>query len=119
MSDELDRPCRRCGRRDWMRPSTRFDRETCSDACRKGISRGEDLAYLKDWSDDQARIRRFLHDAISDGIAVEKMLRAQRREYRTKARKQARLRPPIVRVSPTNPAVAPSYAPDSFFVLKE
>lgn len=113
--DALNRPCRRCGRRNWMRPSTRFDRETCSDRCRKAISRGADLEYLRTLPDDQARTRRFLHEAIRDEIAVERLVRAQRRDYRATAKRKRLLAPSAPPRPPAAPAASPE-PPAPFFV---
>lgn len=113
--DTLNRPCRRCGRRNWMRSRTRFDRETCSDRCRKAISRGADLEYLRTLPDDQARTRRFLHEALRDEIAVERMVRAQRRDYRAMAKRKRLLAPDAAPRPAATPV--PSYvAPGPFFV---
>jgi hypothetical protein len=105
-----------------MLKSTRFDAETCGVACRKACSpkanRGGDLEYLRDLPDDQARSRRFLHQAIRDEIEVERMIRAQRRDYREMARRKRQARPaaapPKIR-QPAEPVM--QYAPDSFFVV--
>ena len=124
MNERLDRPCRRCGRRNWVKPRTRFDRETCSDACRKAISakggRGGDLEYLKAMTADQARIRRFLHETIRDEIALEKSIRAQRREYRVRARRMRLQAPrsPLRSIGPLD-RTPDQYAPASFFVKVE
>jgi hypothetical protein len=107
-----------------MLKSTRFDAETCSMACRKACSpkanRGGDLEYLRDLPDDQARSRRFLHEAIRDEIELERMIRAQRRDYREMARRKRQARPaPAPAISRPAAPPHPHYAPDSFFVLKE
>ncbi|CCD97632.1 hypothetical protein BRAS3809_1160014 [Bradyrhizobium sp. STM 3809] len=52
------------------------------------VSRGADLDYLKTLPPEQAQSRRFLHEAIRDQIAVERLVRAQRRDYRAPARRK-------------------------------
>jgi hypothetical protein len=89
---EPTRYCFGCGRDDWVREFTRFDAKTCSGACRirvmRDIEQGHPLAYIDamdDWTEAQKRARRSLHQAIDDMIAIEKMVRAARRERRRAA----------------------------------
>lgn len=86
------RPCRVCGLD--FRP-VRFDALTCSDPCRKRRSRGQDLAYLAAMTPEQARARRFVHEALISEIEIRKMVIASRRERRAdrKRSRPVQLRP--------------------------
>ena len=97
------RPCRVCGL-EW-RP-TRFDALTCTDACRQRLCRGQDLAYLRDWSPDVARARRFVHEAIVADIETRKVVAAMKRERRAAQKQQtrrARLNPASLPVTTLKP----------------
>jgi hypothetical protein len=112
MNIELDRPCRVCGRDDWVRKgtrhdrATRFDAEVCGDRCRKLRERGHDLAYLRDWSPPLAQARRFRHEAITADIETWNAVNAMRRERRAAARNK---RPPVFLKA--NPEPAPEEPP--------
>jgi hypothetical protein len=75
-----------------MTPSTKYQRETCSDRCRKAVSRGDDLKYLRHWPEERARTRRALHQTIRDDIALQKFIREQRRAHREAARRKQQQR---------------------------
>ena len=79
------------GRR--VHPSPRgFRRASVS---RHGRSRGQDLAYLAHMPPDQARARRFVHEALIAEIEVRQMVVASRRERRAvRARPQGNLLQP-------------------------
>jgi hypothetical protein len=55
-------------------------------------SRGGDLAYLASLPADQARARRFLHEALESDIAIARMAGASRREGRRERRGLPRVR---------------------------
>src|ERR1700678_2068522 len=84
------RPCRVCGLD--FRP-VRFDALTCSDPCRKRRSRGQDLAYLAAMTPDQARARRFVHEALISDIEIRKMVIATRREGRAERKRSRPVQP--------------------------
>jgi hypothetical protein len=84
------RPCRVCGLD--FRP-VRFDALTCSDPCRKRRSRGQDLAYLAAMPPEQARARRFVHEALISDIEMRKMVIASRRERRADRKRSRPVQP--------------------------
>lgn len=87
------RPCRVCGLD--FRP-VRFDALTCSDPCRKRRSRGQDLVYLAALAPDQARARRFVHEALISDIEIRKMVIASRRERRAEQKRARPVRPHLI-----------------------
>jgi hypothetical protein len=95
------RPCRVCGLD--FRP-VRFDALTCCDPCRKRRSRGQDLAYLEAMPPEQARARRFVHEALISDIEIRKMVIASRRERRAERR---RARPIQLRPTPDPVSLKP------------
>jgi hypothetical protein len=82
----------------------RFDALTCSDPCRKRRSRGQDLAYLAAMPSDQARARRFVHEALISDIEIRKMVIVSRRERRAERK---RSRPVQARRVPDLPETKP------------
>jgi hypothetical protein len=94
------RPCRVCGLD--FRP-VRFDALTCSDPCRKRRSRGQDLAYLAATAPDQARARRFVHEALISDIEIRKMVIASRRERRAEQKRVRPVRPHLIAPPPPAP----------------
>ena len=56
-------------------------------------SRGFDLAYLTALPPDQARARRFVHEALDSEIAIARMVGASQREGRRERRKLAKVKP--------------------------
>jgi len=98
------RYCRVCGLR--FTP-TRRDALVCTDACEKRRQRGDDLAYLKDFSADPVRTaaRRSLHDIDEATIKAMGYLDAARRD------RQQRRRPLYLRANPPPPKVRSPNAP--------
>src|ERR1700687_4227891 len=80
------RICRICGQ---TFPAVRFDALTCSVTCRSRLHRHPeaDLAYLGELPPDQARARRFVHEADLDSIATARAVAASRREGRRQRRR--------------------------------
>jgi hypothetical protein len=78
------RYCRVCGR-EW-RP-IRFDAVTCTDTCRKRLSRGQSFAYLAGLTSKQQRSERRYHAAVDASIAAQKKVKAAVRNYRAVKRK--------------------------------
>jgi hypothetical protein len=56
-------------------------------------SRGLDLAYLTALPPDQARARRFVHEAVGSDIAISRSVGASRREGRRERRKLPKVKP--------------------------
>ena len=82
----------------------RFDALTCSDPCRKRRSRGQDLAYLAAMPPEQARARRFVHEALISDIEIHKMVIASRRERRAQRKRSSSVQPtPVLNPSPPKP----------------
>jgi hypothetical protein len=67
---------------------------TCSVTCRWRLHRhpDADLAYLGELPPDQARARRFVHDADLDSIATARAVAASRREGRRQRRRLPQVR---------------------------
>jgi hypothetical protein len=59
----------------------------------KRKSRGFDLAYLTALPPDQARARRFVHEAMDSDIVIARMVGASQREGRRARRKLPKVRP--------------------------
>jgi hypothetical protein len=55
-------------------------------------SRGHDLVYLATLPPDQARARRFLHEAVESDIAIARMAGPSRREGRRERREMPKVR---------------------------
>jgi hypothetical protein len=72
----------------------RNDGKTCSDTCRQRLRRGRRFAYLAELPQAQQQARRALHQAIEGTIALERAIRAARRERRNIGRRA------IVRLAP-------------------
>ena len=83
------RPCRVCG--EAFRPS-RYDQETCSDRCRQRRHRDGDLEYIAGLDPVMAKVRRARHDAVTDEIAIGRMVGRSRREGRAERRLKPKLR---------------------------
>jgi hypothetical protein len=88
------RPCLVCGSE--FRP-VRSDARCCTSTCRQRLHRGQRLAYLQDCPPAQQLARQTLHQAIEDTIAIEKVVRAARRERRMLARRMVRKLAPLTR----------------------
>jgi hypothetical protein len=56
-------------------------------------SRGLDLAYLATLPPDQARARRFVHEAVESDIAISRSVGATQREGRRERRKPPKVKP--------------------------
>src|SRR5262249_36181171 len=82
--------CRVCGQP--FQP-VRLDAMTCSTTCRMRKSRGFDLAYLTALPPDQARARRFVHEALDSEIAIARMVGASQRDGWRERRKLAKVKP--------------------------
>jgi hypothetical protein len=77
------RYCRVCGEPFMAR---RFDALTCTSTCWARKARGHDLAYLANLPDYLADVRRSIHEADLDAIAIAKAAAAAKREGRNQRR---------------------------------
>jgi hypothetical protein len=64
----------------------RFDALTCTSTCWARKARGHDLAYLANLPDYLADVRRSIHEADLDAIAIAKAAAAAKREGRNQRR---------------------------------
>src|SRR5262245_14006878 len=82
------RICRVCGS---LFTPRRSDARTCSAACRVGLHRGKDLAYLAELPKPEQRRDRRFHQEVDAAIAARKRARAARlAAYRDPARVKVR-----------------------------
>jgi hypothetical protein len=81
----MSRPCRVCG---LMFTPPRFDARTCSDTCRKRLSRGHDLEYLAGLSAKERREHQSYHDKFDADLAEYRKLKVAEQKERREKRDQ-------------------------------
>jgi hypothetical protein len=92
----MKRPCAVCGLT--FQP-TQYHAKVCCATCRQRLHRGGRLFYVEELPQVQQQARRALHQAIEDTIAIEKVVRAARRERRKIGRRMVRSLAPLTRGS--------------------
>ena len=93
-SKRSKRPCAVCGLE--FKPH-RSDAKTCCDTCRKRLQSGRRFDYLQSWPPARQAARLATHRALADAIAIERMVKAARRERRVLGRRMVRELAPLTR----------------------